>query len=211
VSAYGPYDAYREEPVYSAGPAYGEQPAYGAGPAYGEAAYGEDPDTEGHEPRHRRGTRLAVIVGVGVAALLIVGATAFGGAVLLGNGSDTGDAARTSVAGDATGEPAPAPDPVAGSGAAAPRSPEPSLEPEPSIAKIPAGVLDEAGAIAASQGKTIAEVVASPSGKEWTLWALRNLDTEDERVPALKLYLEHRAPELWAEIVAEMDGEVNDA
>ena len=77
MSAYGPYDAYREAPV-----------------------------TEGHEPRHRRGTRLAVILGVGVAALLVVGATAVGGVVLLGHDGETGDAARTAVAGDTTGDPA---------------------------------------------------------------------------------------------------------
>jgi uncharacterized protein YkwD len=59
-----------------------------------------------------------VIVGVGVAALLVVGATAFGGAVLLGNNGDN-DAARTSVAGDATGEPASAGDPSAGDPSAA--------------------------------------------------------------------------------------------
>ncbi|MET7418496.1 CAP domain-containing protein [Dactylosporangium sp. NPDC005555] len=79
--------------------------AYGNGP-YGDGGHGQAPEADEHEPRHRRGTRLAVIVGVGVAALLVVGATAFGGAVLLGNRSDTGDAARTSVAGDATGDPA---------------------------------------------------------------------------------------------------------
>ncbi|MEV0128354.1 CAP domain-containing protein [Dactylosporangium sp. NPDC050688] len=76
MSAYGPYDAYHEEP-----------------------------GTEGHEPRHRRGNRLAVVVGVGVAALLVVGATAVGGVVLLGHDGTTGDAARTSVAGDTTGDP----------------------------------------------------------------------------------------------------------
>lgn len=73
------------------------------------SAYGpyEEPVTEGHAPRHRRGTRLAVILGVGVAALLVVGATAFGGAVLLGHDdASTGDAASTSVAGDMTGDPA---------------------------------------------------------------------------------------------------------
>ncbi len=82
------------------------------------SAYGpyEEPVTEGHAPRHRRGTRLALILGVGVAALLVVGATAFGGAVLLGDNESTGDAARTSVAGDITGDPANA-DPNAGSNA----------------------------------------------------------------------------------------------
>lgn len=79
------------------------------------SAYGpyEEPVTEGHSPRHRRGTRLAVILGVGVAALLVVGATAFGGAVLLGHDESTGDAARTSVAGDMAGDLAGA-DPNAG-------------------------------------------------------------------------------------------------
>jgi uncharacterized protein YkwD len=89
--------------VSAYGPEYG--PEYGS-PEYGSPEYGTGPGTDGHEPRHRRGTRLAVIVGVGVAALLVVGATAFGGAVLLGNDGDTGVAARTSVAGDTTGDPA---------------------------------------------------------------------------------------------------------
>ncbi|MFF5227420.1 CAP domain-containing protein [Dactylosporangium sp. NPDC000521] len=118
MSAFGPYDARNTEPVR---PAYGAAPqsdGYGApyDQGYGDgfgSGYGDDAaDTPA--PRHRRGTRLAVIVGVGVAALLVVGATAFGGAVLLGRDGDTGDAARTSVAGDATGDPANAGDPNAG-------------------------------------------------------------------------------------------------
>ena len=137
MSAFGPYDARNTEPVR---PAYGGAPqrdGYGApydqgygraddqsyGQSYGQghdqgygdgfgSGYGDDAaDTPA--PRHRRGTRLAVIVGVGVAALLVVGATAFGGAVLLGRDGDTGDTARTSVAGDTTGDPANAGDPSA--------------------------------------------------------------------------------------------------
>lgn len=115
MSAYGPYDAYHDE------------------------AYHEEPVTEGHEPRHRRGTRLALILGVGVAALLVVGATAIGGAVLLGNDGSTGDAARTSVAGDATGDPAGA-GPSAGDqaggveGAVTSASPAPAATTAPSSA-----------------------------------------------------------------------------
>ncbi|MDG6102706.1 CAP domain-containing protein [Dactylosporangium aurantiacum] len=114
MSAYGPYDAYREE------------------------AYREEPVIEAHEPRHRRGTRLALVLGVGVAALLVVGATALGGVVLLGHDGQTGDAARTAVAGDTTGDPAgagqPGGDPAGVDGALASASPTEAASAAPSSA-----------------------------------------------------------------------------
>ncbi|MEV0566171.1 CAP domain-containing protein [Dactylosporangium sp. NPDC050588] len=152
MSAFGPYDARNTEPARPAygadprtpygdgrdagfgsgyGPAdgYGQGDGYGPGDGYGygSAPYGDgqgDDAADAQGPRHRRGTRLAVIVGVGVAALLVVGATAFGGALLLGHDGDTGEAARTSVAGDATGDPANAGDPSAAGNGDASATPE---------------------------------------------------------------------------------------
>ncbi|MEV4508827.1 CAP domain-containing protein [Dactylosporangium sp. NPDC049525] len=147
MSAYGPYDAYREEPVY-----------------------GEEPGTDGHEPRHRRGTRLAVIVvGVGVAALLVVGAAAFGGAVLLGNNGDTGDAARTSVAGDTTGEPANAGDPSGGDPSAAGGVEGAAASAEPSTAAPTSATPTKAQTTPPAKPKTTAPAAGNASYEQQVL------------------------------------------
>ncbi|GAA2618289.1 hypothetical protein GCM10010399_56680 [Dactylosporangium fulvum] len=61
------------------------------------------PAGEEHVPQHRRGSRLVLAVGVGVAALLVVGAATVGGSLLLGRFSSS-SADTATVAGAASSE-----------------------------------------------------------------------------------------------------------
>ena len=67
-----------------------------------------NPETD-HIPQHRRGSRLILAICAGVVALLVVGATAFGGSLLLGRTSSTsgtGDSvAGAASSGDVSTEP----------------------------------------------------------------------------------------------------------
>ncbi|UWZ35081.1 hypothetical protein Drose_28540 [Dactylosporangium roseum] len=59
-----------------------------------------------HVPQHRRGSRLMLVVGVGVVALLVVGAVAFGGPLLLGRSSTSSSSSSdtSTLAGAASSE-----------------------------------------------------------------------------------------------------------
>ncbi|WP_238015328.1 CAP domain-containing protein [Dactylosporangium sp. AC04546] len=91
---------------------YGDQRHDGFGSGYGPGPYGAPGDDE-HVPQHRKTSRLVLAIGAGVLALLVVGAAAFGGSVLLGgSGKDGGDpaalagAASSASAGDpSSGDP----------------------------------------------------------------------------------------------------------
>jgi len=93
VSAFGD----RDYPAYR-GFDDGGYAAFNGEPVRDFGSLGE-PDGEEHVPRHRRGTRVVIAVGIGVVALAVVGAAAFGGTILLSHSSSKPD---TSVAGAAS-------------------------------------------------------------------------------------------------------------
>lgn len=84
-------------------------------------------------------------------------------------------------------------------------------EPEPAF-EIPEQAINAAAATEIPRGKdvqgmTLAEVAATLQGPDWLAWAARRAPaywTESFR-GALELFIEHRAPEIWAEFVAERD------
>ncbi|GGM62649.1 CAP domain-containing protein [Dactylosporangium sucinum] len=109
-------DPGQNDPRYG-DPRYGDAGHGGFGSGYGPGPYGAE---EEHAPRHRKTSRLVLAVGAGVLALLVVGAAAFGGSVLLGgSGKDSGN--PSALAGAASSASAGDPSPgEAGSMSAAP-------------------------------------------------------------------------------------------
>lgn len=84
---------------------------------------------------------------------------------------------------------------------------------------IPDAVIDEAaaavvpkvrnvdGEILAAAGKTLTEVAASPEGALWIPWSLRQRDGywPAEFRASLEMFVQHRAPDVWEQFVAERE------
>jgi uncharacterized protein YkwD len=106
VSAFGEDYPDRYDP-YAAQPQYNElSPSRYSGGDYG----GYEGAPEQGDPQHRRGSRALLIAGIGMVALVVVGAVAFGGSLLLSSNSDAAapkvaaGAASSTEAGDLFGE-----------------------------------------------------------------------------------------------------------
>lgn len=104
------------------------------------------------------------------------------------------------------------PVPAAAPGTEQDDDPEP-VAPQQTTFEIPEGAIDEAAAAViprgdeSVKGKTLAEQAATELGDAWLRWALRratNYWLGDFR-GSLELFVEHRAPEIWAEYVEERD------
>ncbi len=102
--------------------------------------------------------------------------------------------------------------PVASSAPGDDDEPVVTTEPEQTTFAIPAAAIDEAAATEIPRGETVkgmtlAEVAATEQGPDWLKWAVRRASgywTVSFR-GSLELFVEHRAPELWAEWVAERE------
>lgn len=84
--------------------------------------------------------------------------------------------------------------------------PPPADEPPVQGLQIPAKAIDEAGATIVrgegATGKSVKTIVEMAKGghataEEWLIWAARELEDEDPRWQALKVYVEHREPDVW--------------
>jgi uncharacterized protein YkwD len=128
LSAFG----YEQRPEYEYGPTYDSRPDYDLRtPSYDmrpwSAEADQDPEGEAEAPSRRRSTRVLVIAGA-VVALVLVGAMAFAGTVLLGGGPAAKTAAASGNDGGAGGGQQVA-DPATSTDASAPASPDASPTP----------------------------------------------------------------------------------
>ncbi|WP_432976193.1 CAP domain-containing protein [Dactylosporangium sp. CA-233914] len=149
---YGEQQGYGGQPGYGERQGYGEQQGYGGQPGYGERqGYGEHQgyDSRGlgeadwaageaPEPQHRRGSKMLLAAGIGTVALIVVGAVAFGGSVLMSKSANSspgqskvaGAASSTSpgndLLGSAGGDPAAAASSPAAENATASTAPSPT-------------------------------------------------------------------------------------
>lgn len=133
-----------------------------------------------------------------------------------GASADTTQQAAVGEAGSgdepgADGTPAAAPGPARRSRK---KTAEPEAPPAQEGFQIPAAVLDEAGATAVVHndpksgwnGRTISDIAKDQEyGAAWLTWAAGSdgdLFLSAETVAAVRLYVEHRLPDLWAQVTA---------
>jgi uncharacterized protein YkwD len=149
LSAFG----YEQRPEYQYGPSYDSRPDYDLrAPDYDLRPWpDQDPEEEAEAPR-RRSTRVLVIA-ASVVALMLVGAMAFAGTVLLGGGPAAKTANATGDDGGAGGGQQVA-DPATSTEASAPASPDASPTPVASDTPSPAPTKATPAKTTPGQGST---------------------------------------------------------